>query len=122
MRNWGTQYLTFEVSHGLAGNCVALAKKILWEQYRKTLPSFLALCRMAKQGKDLPLVEVTTLRDGMLVVCGNRVHPARHVGVYSQVADRVVHALPEAGCVRAEPLWRMKLEWPVVTFYKVVRQ
>lgn len=121
MRNWGIEYLDFPVARTLDGNCVAFVKKVLREQYRKEMPSFLQVMRMVKKGEELPFKETKILRDGTLVACGNRLQPVKHVGLYSKAANRVIHALPEAKTVRAEPLYRLKAEWPLVTLYELVK-
>lgn len=119
---WAENYVGGPADRTLQGNCLGLVRRILHEQFRKDFPNFLGVMRAARGGKGLPLRVTRVLRDGTLVVCGNADNPVRHVGVYCREVDRVVHAVTDAcpGIVRAEPLWRLRLEWPWVTYAQVV--
>jgi hypothetical protein len=119
MRNWAEKYVHRLSEKTLAGNCLGLAREILREEFGKEYPGYLGALKTVLRGGKLPMEETKVLSDGTLVVCGNYLYPCRHVGVYCAAIDRVVHALPEEGIVRAYTIWRLKQEWPSVTLHKV---
>lgn len=120
---WAEKYAHLPADESLANNCMGLASRILREEFGKTFPSLLGVVRATLGKKELPLRQVAAPRDGDLVICGNTANPVRHVGVFCGPANRVVHAVTKAcpGVVRCEPLQRLRLEWPCVTFFEVLR-
>jgi len=120
---WAERYAGLPADTTLKGNCLGFVRLIMREQFRKEFPGFLGILRAARRGEQPPMVQRRTMKEGTVVVCGNQENPVRHVGVYCQAAERVVHAVTDIpdGIVRAEPLWRLRHEWPVVTFWEVVR-
>jgi hypothetical protein len=94
---------------------------MLREKHGREFPNFLGAMRKAMRGEPLPIVQVDRLRDATMVVCGDIVNPAHHVGLYCREADRVIHADTDFGKVRAQSLWRLKLEWRSVLYYDVMR-
>lgn len=119
MRNWAAKYVGAPADKTLAGNCLGLVREVLRTEFGKEFPGFLGAMRDAKDGKALPCTETKVLKDGVLVMCGNDVYPARHVGIYCKAVDRVVHAVTEEKIVRAEPLWRLRQEWARVALFAV---
>lgn len=118
---WAQRYVGQKAKPTLKLNCLGYVRLILREQFRTEFPNFLGIARAIRDGKELPFKVTGQLQDGTMVICGNVVNPARHIGIYCLAADRVVHADTERGRVLAEPILRVKQAWPLVTFAEVLR-
>ena len=123
MSCWAEKYQGLRAEPTLELNCMGYVRRILREEFRREFPGFLGGMRLAARGLPFPLRPVKRLRDGTVIVCGNAENPVRHIGIYCLAADRVVHADTDAtpiGRVRLEPMFRLKHDWPLVSYWEVV--
>lgn len=120
MSCWAEKYIGLPSDKSLSRNCLGYVSRMLRDEYGKHFPNFLGAMRAAMNGTPLPARQTRALRDGAMIIGGNTLNPMRHVGVYCREADRVIHADPDVGEVLAYPMWRLRLEWPTVTYWKVV--
>lgn len=141
MNCWAEKYVHQEAGKTLEKNCLAFVRRIVREEFRKDFPGPLGFARFvmrltgvtdlseimlaAQYGagdKRWTFRKTKRLKDGTVVIFGTDSNPLKHIGVYCQAADRIVHAVTdiERPIVRAEEPWRLRLEWPLILKMDVV--